>query len=91
MWQEMCVCTFKFTSDVLTAKRGTRLLCDGKANDGVSLGDVPWHQGGVRFHLSDGHIDRRQQAVCTQKQRRSPVYMAEMSPNQPASQIEKCK
>lgn len=47
------------------------LLCDGKANDGVSLWDVPCHHSRLCLHLFDGHIDRRRQAICkhTERQR----------------------
>lgn len=50
-----CVCCVCLHYTVCVA----HLLCDGKANDGVSLGDVPCHHSGVCFQRFDGHIDRR--------------------------------
>lgn len=35
------------------------LLCDGEANDEISLRNVPGHHGGVCFQRCDGHIDGR--------------------------------
>lgn len=45
------------------------LLCDGEAYDRVSLRDVPCHNSRVCFHSFDGHIDRRRQAICKQRER----------------------
>jgi len=58
----VCVCS-------LCCVRAAHLLCDGKANNGVSLGDVPCHHGRVRFHRFDGHIGRRRQAICRERER----------------------
>lgn len=39
--------------------RAAHLLCDGEADDGVSLRDVPCHHSRVCLHRCDGHIDGR--------------------------------
>lgn len=51
------------------------LLCNGKANDIVSLWDVPCHNSILGSHLFDGHIDRRRQAICKQKGSRTDNVM----------------
>lgn len=63
------------------------LLCDCKANDGVSLGDVPCHHSRVCFHRFDGHIDRRRQAICrhTERETKSLFYLLQNEPNEKIS------
>lgn len=78
------------------------LLCDGKANDWVSLGDVPCHHSRVCFQCSDGHIDRRRQAICKQTERKAKAGFiicamkqmraaAEMATSRTGSQIQWCE
>ena len=64
------------------------LLCDCKANDGVSLGDVPCHHGRVCFHRFDGHIDGRRQAICRHREReRETKSLFYLLPNEPNEKI----